>query len=146
MSKYGYPSNIDEAARILDGAMPHWYRNINLATLNMKLPKWCILGQLYGSWSTGMTTLFGSETPDGIHYRDNDNIFGVAATLQDWGAEITKRKGLSVRDNPPTIQVNRKTVISVILSYGGVSIEIPSEDIDFIIGKLQQAKGFTHVP
>lgn len=144
MSKYGYPDSIEEAARLLDIVKPDWYKQVNILKLSMMDGTKCVLGQLYGQWWKGMHSLFGSTRP-GDNYRASDTIFGNMANPISWVKQIEDRRGLSVANNLPTIQVNSK-VVSITLSYGGISMEIPSEDIDFIIGKLQQAKGFTHVP
>lgn len=79
-----YPSNIPDAARLLDTVMPGWASKID--KLDMTSGITCILGQLYGNFNTGCISLFG--TCEGRH---GDTVFGSRASVTDWMGEIENR-------------------------------------------------------
>jgi hypothetical protein len=49
---------VERGAAFLDGVFPCWYRFIDLDVLNLENPELCILGQLYGRYSTGTRDLY----------------------------------------------------------------------------------------
>ena len=50
-----------EAKELLDKHAPGWARKVNLRTLNMRSCKFCVLGQVFGEFISGLRTL---EIPD----------------------------------------------------------------------------------
>lgn len=90
---YKYPSNIEEAAKILDKVMPEWYKKIDLKILNLREGKRCILGQLYGNYDAGMKHIFNVD----MSYTENrdiflhDKVFGMSARVLEWEFKINKR-------------------------------------------------------
>lgn len=77
---------------LLDQAQPDWWKHIDLDTLDMSGCYSCILGQLYGSYSTGREDL-GIEPGEGDLYGFDslgpDQDFG---TLQFMWVEIIEAR------------------------------------------------------
>lgn len=81
---YDYPKSIKEAVALLDKVDSGWRKKVNLSKLAMDEPFNCILGQLYGSYETGMIKLFGHTSPTWV----KDDIFGIQASNKEWKKEI----------------------------------------------------------
>lgn len=56
-------SQVQMGARKLDQENPDWRKKINLARLNIRDLRDCILGQVYGNFGVGYSTLFGRLSP-----------------------------------------------------------------------------------
>lgn len=80
--KYEYPDSIEAAAKILDAEYPKWATRIKIDQLNFGEIDKCIMGQLYGNYSSGIVKLFEFNC---------DNIFGSNANKDLWINEINKR-------------------------------------------------------
>ena len=119
--KYQYPTNITQAARILDKACPKWWDKIT-RPLNMSDSYKCILGQVFGGYDIGFRILFG-KAPSGIN-EGRDDIFGINAPSTNWQDKIDERKyGIHVdmtapvalkkkKNKKPTIQIENLTVLT----------------------------------
>lgn len=53
-----YTTNAPAGAALLEEKMPGWRTRINLETLDLSHPEQCVLGQLYGDFTTGQDMLF----------------------------------------------------------------------------------------
>lgn len=52
MSVNPYDIRVALGAQFLDAIKPGWLDSIDLDSLNMASPRWCTIGQLFGSYST----------------------------------------------------------------------------------------------
>lgn len=97
---------VARGAELLDRVKPEWFTLIDLGTLDMALPRYCILGQLYGNYWDGLELLELTGTRDVQAYYGFDlEFFPCAgftaleaapawAVLQDeWKAVIADRLG-----------------------------------------------------
>lgn len=75
--------DIHEAADFLDSEVPNWSEQIDTEKLNMLEARRCILGQLYGDYTTGLLALGLSPN----HY-----AFGPMAPKSHWTEEIGRRQ------------------------------------------------------
>ena len=90
-------------ALLLDDIDPNWYNKIDLDTLQLSSPCHCILGQLYGFYTSALSHVFplddtdtkwkevacGFEaTPDSGH----EMSFEYSNLQEYWIAEITARR------------------------------------------------------
>lgn len=95
---YNYPKSIEDAAKILDEALPGWHNQIKIPKLNMNRDSLCILGQLYLDYPTGMLRLFN------VSNKVSDSIFGTNSNREAWIEQINKRKQ-NMKLELPTITV-----------------------------------------
>lgn len=91
VTKWPYPKTIEEAAKLLDLAMPDWVDKIRLE-INMACGDNCILGQ-NGSYYNHMKKLFGLTQTLCMHDGYiNDRVFGCLSSNEQWQAEVDSRK------------------------------------------------------
>lgn len=88
---YNYPESIEQAAKILDEALPDWADTIEIDYLDMDCTRNCILGQLYGYDINGIHELFGYETDYELIATLPCQVFGPYASIKEWTNEINKR-------------------------------------------------------
>lgn len=51
-------SHVERGVQLLDEAGPHeWREQVNLERLNLALASWCMLGQVFGDYHTGLQVL-----------------------------------------------------------------------------------------
>lgn len=82
-----FPNTISEAAKLLDREVSGWANQIDVESLDMTEPERCILGQLFGNYANGRTSLF-LHIPYNCH---NDTIFGSKVNKASWILEINNR-------------------------------------------------------
>jgi hypothetical protein len=83
---------------LLDEEKPGWPDQVDVAKLDMQNPRYCVLGQMFGRYSTGQRAL------PGIRYRTEAVARGFDATLFEhaeyrtlarlWSYAITSRTGM----------------------------------------------------
>lgn len=56
-----YKTNAPAGAAMLDMARPEWFHKISRDVLDMRGIRSCVMGQLYGGYTTGLVTMFGPE-------------------------------------------------------------------------------------
>lgn len=75
-------------AALLDTKRPGWAREIDCATLDIATGRWCVLGQLYGGYGTGLTVLeIGSPSLMGFAVSNEREELNEA-----WREEIARRR------------------------------------------------------
>ncbi len=84
--KHPYPKSIPEAAALLDKIKPDWRLRIDVKTLDMKSPHWCILGQVFGNYFNAIDLL---EMP--THSVLDDGVFGSRANPLEWRKMIERK-------------------------------------------------------
>lgn len=100
MTTRKFPKTIEEGAKLLDAAMPGWADKIKVDNLVMNISDSCILGQLYGSYKSGVQKL-NLRLDVHRHVKANrDIIFGSTASVLEWEKEIEKRVKPKVVDEP----------------------------------------------
>ena len=52
-------SNVELGARMLDKQRPGWHRNIDVDALDQRSTRNCVLGQTFGDYYDGITSLYG---------------------------------------------------------------------------------------
>jgi len=57
-----YAENVKRGADLLDEKRPGWREEIDLATLDLVDGDYCIMGQIFGSYETGLSFLWGINT------------------------------------------------------------------------------------
>lgn len=90
---------VKRGTELLDRKAPGWWKSIDLGELNLRLCTKCILGQLYGYYSTGLTVLEipPSNTPDediafGFCLHNGHSALAWAALTELWVQEINSRR------------------------------------------------------
>lgn len=106
-----YSLRAERGAKLLDSAIPAWWRMIDAGLLDIEDFKNCIIGQVFGDWSGGTAELdratdvplycdrenqeyYGFELRD-EEYR-SDLAFHKASLEARWLIEIANRVGASV--------------------------------------------------
>lgn len=110
---YELPKTVEDAAKLLDKIRPSWYKEIVKDNLDMELNHRCILGQLYGLYSTGIRKLFPNLICSGVL---NASVFGfenAKRLRKEWIMEIDKRRTPKPKPKP----VPQKMVSAIISSY-----------------------------
>ena len=84
---------VDRAARHLDVTRSTWYRDVDLGTLDMNHPGWCVLGQLYGDYEDGRRALYGPfhDAPTSSHL-DARRAFYWSFPRRLWIVEVLRRR------------------------------------------------------
>ena len=80
---------VRHGAALLDRAMPGWRSAITVSRLDLLDLEECVLGQLYGSYGTGMTALFGTAATS-----ENACLHGFdlpEADYRDWSDDDRDR-------------------------------------------------------
>ena len=68
-----------KGAALLDEKVPDWRGRVNVTVLNLADPWRCVLGQVFGLYSTGAAELFGSVP------FDNGSYFERSEAIQNHG-------------------------------------------------------------
>lgn len=79
--------NVREAAKRLDEIEPNWFNKINFETLDMNSTQYCVLGQVFGSYKKGISSI-------GIDYFAylSGETFGFKTNVQLWKDEVNERQ------------------------------------------------------
>jgi hypothetical protein len=81
---------VTSGAAILDKKKPTWFKKIDLETLDIGKPKFCVLGQLYGGYRLGISRLkikdpavlgFDLELEDNVDNEDDAEMFRQLTSL-----------------------------------------------------------------
>lgn len=56
---------VQAGAQLLDSHLPEWRARVVLDTLDIADWRWCVLGQVFGTYSIGVEELFGDH-PDWV--------------------------------------------------------------------------------
>ncbi len=91
VSKYQLPQSVKDAALILDVEIPGWYNAIALPKLNMKSCFYCILGQMFELYQTGMDKLFDVDFASRGMRDYRTNPFWGNENRKSWIFEIKLR-------------------------------------------------------
>lgn len=96
--------NVKRGAKLLDEKVPSWYTSINLDTLELSSCLECILGQLFGHYSDGLTELKidfqNSIASDSPRYYYGFSVCGnVSSTWWKALTELWKQEVLARRNN-----------------------------------------------
>lgn len=91
-------NSVQRGVGLLDRKMPDWYRRINTDRLSMISKSNCILGQLYGTYETGLYRL-GCDGPDNGFAAKAPFRWGVLHRL--WQKEIRRRRAEDVKPVQP---------------------------------------------
>lgn len=90
-----YVTNAPKGAELLTSRKPGWFRGFDLNEFNINDPWACVLGQLYGTYSTGKRELWG-DLPEGELYRLSlahgfvgQTSFDDDALVEEWTEIIT---------------------------------------------------------
>lgn len=89
---------VARGSALLDERNPGWYHRVNLGPLNMHHAKYCVLGQVYGSYYYGSLALRLSSRQDIRHGFNLFPLFRGAApdywrSLNSlWRAEVIRRR------------------------------------------------------
>jgi hypothetical protein len=82
---------VKRGAALLDRSEPGWSGKIDLETLDLKSHTSCVLGQLHGEYSIGLSSLMISRHGGYFgFYVSEDNEYPVLTDL--WRQEITFRR------------------------------------------------------
>lgn len=81
---------VAQEAMRLDRLTPDWHDRINTETLDLDCIFNCVLGQLYGSWSTGFFRMYDDANQRGEHF-EGDVYCDSEPYRNDWLREINKR-------------------------------------------------------
>lgn len=88
---YKIPTNVLQAASVLDTDCPKWYNRVDLDILiNMMDFQSCVLYQVYGHWGDSIERLFGWNFI--IENGANLDIFASNKYLNQWRILIEKRQ------------------------------------------------------
>jgi hypothetical protein len=103
-----YKACIENGIKLLDEIVPEWEKDVDIYSLDLECPSGCILGQVFGSYSTGLCTLFGYESiefdwdiiyPQIVahgfscdHYSQAGQPFDYAQLTDEWIETLQKRK------------------------------------------------------
>jgi hypothetical protein len=84
--------NVKAGAKLLDEEFPNWFSHIDCKKLNQGDISFCVLGQLFGDYHTGLTVL--SLTPFDYRYTYGYSCRGTNTREQAnkaWKKQIKKR-------------------------------------------------------
>lgn len=93
---YGYENYqtpmVDEAATVLDEWRPNWRDELDWDRLDLSSAKDCILGQLFGGYTKGLTILFGLELAESRALNRPAPLYAFASTMMEpaWRAQRTR--------------------------------------------------------
>lgn len=80
---------VRRAARMLDRQCPGWAETVDLDKLRMPSPKYCVLGQLYGTYELGLSV-------EGLGLRRalrHVKAFRSGVSEEEWAIEVSRRRG-----------------------------------------------------
>lgn len=97
-----YTENIKRGAALLDKERPGWRDEINLATLDLADDCYCVLGQIFGRYSSGLFAIWGIERR--IHCSEWAGSSDLQ-TVVDHGFSI--EPDLEYSDNPVDLALPR---------------------------------------
>lgn len=88
-------AQVKKGAELLDQENRGWYWDVNIDALNMSYWNSCILGQLYGSYTGGLSELDMADSEAEEHglFRDNDDYHELHEL---WINEINARRDGSI--------------------------------------------------
>jgi len=92
-----YPEMAAHGAIFLDKVNPCWHQQVDLDRLNMNDCAWCVLGQLYNSYKTGLDEI-GIDCDDdrkfdfGFTVRYGQDVLGMPILDESWTIEILNRR------------------------------------------------------
>jgi hypothetical protein len=93
-----YDERAAEGAALLDRRRPGWEGDIDLASLNVGSSTACVLGQLYGSYGSGVYALELAATDDRVargFTRKGDSGDSYRGLNAAWRRLIQARRGVS---------------------------------------------------
>lgn len=74
---------VPNGERLFDSSAPSWYGRIDLNKLDMRNAKFCMLGQIDGSFHRGMSIhQLGADPQTAAHY-------GFTVPLEFWGPNVS---------------------------------------------------------
>lgn len=85
MNKRTPPPSIAKGVELLDRVYPGWVEEINVGKLNLNSLDNCVLGQLYGNFSVGLSKAVFPNTP-----RGSTAAYGFIAPTVGLGRALTK--------------------------------------------------------
>jgi hypothetical protein len=80
---------VERGAALLDEKCPGWAERVDVESLNIASMRRCILGQLYGHYTTGRDRL---ELGIGSTYGFDSHLRGYDELNQDWRLAILSRR------------------------------------------------------
>jgi len=102
-------SNVELGARMLDKQRPGWHRNIDVDVLDQRSTRNCVLGQTFGDYYDGITSLYGETeaseaclagfTIDPFTTYPRGEVWD--ALNKTWKAEIKGRLRDEAQNEPP---------------------------------------------
>lgn len=94
---------VARGAALLDARNPGWYLRLNPKFLLLSDPERCVLGQLYGWYSVGLTTLAltahdNEATHHGFCITNDDDEPGWRELERLWRREIRQRAAATLKE------------------------------------------------
>jgi len=93
---------VHTGATLLDRVRPDWFRHVDKGLLAIKSCRWCVLGQVYGDFASGMVTLFGfngGTTENAMsHGFDASNLPEITLIHRAWKEEVDARLNYGSRN------------------------------------------------
>lgn len=106
MSDYNYSINVARGVAVLDAVKPDWRESIDLETLSMETLDECILGQVFGGYTTGcerfgisctqtdeyrwLQSNLGFDLPESVYYGETSVSSAFWALTNEWIKQIHK--------------------------------------------------------
>jgi hypothetical protein len=81
---------VADAVRDLDAYAPDWRSRVDVDRLNMDDARLCVLGQVFGSWITGLIALYDLE------FVETADAFDWNFPVELWRDELTRPAGAAV--------------------------------------------------
>lgn len=151
-------AKVAELAQLLDSVKEDWWwsSSINIDTLDQADWSKCVLGQNWGSFTSGMDAIFGKRRPEGStvgfgggHYNHNGRVWSADEETEAWKEQIqvrretwpvavdesasgTTEQGQVLASTPaePHLWVVNQSEYSKILLSDGRYVIVPSEWLD----------------
>ena len=134
-----FEEQIKRGVQVLNEKKPGWAYSINIESLNIITPAYCVLGQVYGGYSDGLAELR-------IHYVDAGNYGFTLTTLpsdaaEDWDT-LTQEWKETIRriQEQEREQVSEPYPYSVITLSDSFPLPVLSIDMNFYIDLLERIR------
>lgn len=88
---------VERGVALLDRVRPGWERDVNVMTIDIRSWKNCVLGQVYGSFSSALSILIREESEFGIDFASSHG-FAVDARSPEWRTLIHAELASSWRE------------------------------------------------
>lgn len=79
-----YAAKAHAGASLLDTVEPGWYWRVLVNLLDMESTRWCIIGQVFGSWDEGMDAV-GIAVYEDVDWRQCQSDYGFDLSEDDYG-------------------------------------------------------------